>query len=202
MPVGTDECTQVRNVQYADGALVFFVRAPSFDQDTLVATRVDTNGDFVWSPSLIDVCSVASGKSRLAAVLSVLDMAILAWTDSRDDGGDIYAQNVNEDGTLGSSECTPHPFGDVTDSGADCPPAPPNINTSGCSELIGLPDIVYVLNAFAEGGNWAVCYPNADLMSALADPCDPDDSVALPDIVAVLNAFAGQYDCPSDCPCP
>ncbi len=98
--------------------------------------------------------------------------------------------------------CVPHPFGDVTDLGPDCPPPPPITDRSGCGVLIGLPDMVYVLNAFAAGGAWTTCYPNADVASALADPCQLDGNIALPDIVAVLSAFAGDDVCPSHCPCP
>ncbi len=95
-----------------------------------------------------------------------------------------------------------HPFGDVTlDNQPACPPGPGGA-VSGCGFLIDLPDIVYVLNAFAQGAAWAECYPNADLMAAMGDVCSSDGTVSLPDIVAVVNAFAGSPDCESPCACP
>ncbi len=97
---------------------------------------------------------------------------------------------------------TEYPYADVADlGGSGCPPGPAYTERSGCGVLIGLPDIVYILNAFAQGGNWEECYPNADIRSALADPCDLDGGVALPDVVAVLEAFGGNPLCESQCPC-
>ncbi len=94
------------------------------------------------------------------------------------------------------------PYGDVADlGGSGCPPGAPYTGRSGCGVLVGLPDIVYVLNAFARGDDWAECYPNADIRSALADPCQLDGSIALPDVVAVLEAFGGDPLCVSECPC-
>ncbi|MCP4897995.1 MAG: hypothetical protein GY906_13565 [bacterium] len=96
---------------------------------------------------------------------------------------------------------TPHPFGDVTDDNLPtCPPGP-GTPVSGCGAQVALPDIVYVLNAFAQGASWTECYPNADLCHPDVDPCGGDGNVGLPDIVCVLEAFAGDLACVSDCPC-
>ncbi len=91
------------------------------------------------------------------------------------------------------------PYGDVTDLGGDCPADPDDY--SGCGTAVGLPDIGYVLRAFRMGDAWADCFPNADLASALADPCERDGSVGLPDIWAVVEAFKQNYLCESACPC-
>jgi hypothetical protein len=46
-----------------------------------------------------------SSKSRLDIAQATDGGALLAWSDGRNDGGDIYAQRVNPDGTLGPSPC-------------------------------------------------------------------------------------------------
>lgn len=72
---------------------------------TVLAARFDSSATPVWSPSPFDACSVISGKTRLDTVLNTTGDALLAWGDARNDGGDIYAQNINPDGSLGVLPC-------------------------------------------------------------------------------------------------
>jgi hypothetical protein len=67
----------------------------------LVATCVDGLGNLVWPGSPRMICSVASGKWGLDVMRTASGMAAVAWADQRVDGGNIYAQNVNPDGSLG-----------------------------------------------------------------------------------------------------
>jgi hypothetical protein len=101
VPLGTTEITFVRNLQYADGAMVFHRASATYGNDLVYATRVDGGGDFVWPAGLVEACSVPSGKGRLEAAMSASDYAILAWEDDRSGDRDVYGQNVNLDGTLG-----------------------------------------------------------------------------------------------------
>jgi hypothetical protein len=103
--VGSNEITQVRNLQHADGALVFWVEALSFGNDRLKAARLDGAGNFVWAPSNIEASSTASDKSRLAATMSSTGAALLVWADDRADSNNIYAQSVNADGVLAGLPC-------------------------------------------------------------------------------------------------
>ncbi len=98
--------------------------------------------------------------------------------------------------------CAAYVYGDVTDLGCSLCPPTPCTDLSGCGMLIGLPDIVYVLDAFGQGDNWEECYPNADLRAVVGDLCAPDGSIALPDLLAVLQAFRQNHLCASACPCP
>ncbi len=102
VPLDSTERTQVRNLQFAEGALVSFVETLSFGNQRVLITRVDAAGDFVWGSPMPFVSSASSSKSRLVAALSAGEMAILSWIDGRNDAGDVYAQNVNGDGTLGA----------------------------------------------------------------------------------------------------
>ncbi len=97
--VGADQYTQVRALPDAAGTLVVWDRAPSFGTDVLEGVLVDDSGSVVLGG--LSVASTPSSKSRLAAARSTSGAAVLAWKDDRADGGDILAQDLNEDGTLG-----------------------------------------------------------------------------------------------------
>ncbi len=47
------------------------------------------------------VSSILSSKSRLDLTLSSTGVALAAWSDGRNDSGDIYAQDIKADCTLG-----------------------------------------------------------------------------------------------------
>ena len=114
VPVGATEYRQVRNLQLGDGAIVFFVEGPSFGSQQVIGTRVDTDGDFTWAPTMPAVSSAASSKSRLVATLTPDNSgALVAWIDTRNDAGDVYAQRINDDGSLGA----PSVLGDLDGDG-------------------------------------------------------------------------------------
>ncbi|HAY35095.1 MAG TPA: T9SS type A sorting domain-containing protein [Ignavibacteria bacterium] len=62
----------------------------------------DRNGNIGWGGYIHYLSSVGSGKLRLTGVINSAGMSMLAWSDRRQDGGGIYAQNINSNGTLGN----------------------------------------------------------------------------------------------------
>jgi hypothetical protein len=80
-------------------AFVFWMRAPSFGNQTLLGAKLLADGT-IELPAFA-VASTPSGKSRLVAAPHLDAQAILAWSDDRVDDGDILGQNVNFDGSLG-----------------------------------------------------------------------------------------------------
>jgi hypothetical protein len=101
IPLGADVIEDTHCLAMAGGAFVAWNRSPGFGQDRLQALRVDATGDVLVNT--VEVSSTPSAKSRLFTVLDDAGFAILAWSDGRADDGDIYAQNVNPDGSLGGS---------------------------------------------------------------------------------------------------
>jgi len=81
------------------GALVVWEEIPSFGADHLLAAHVNAAGAI--DVPTFDVASTPSGKARLDCAVSAGGQVLLAWSDARVDDGDIYAQNVAFDGTLG-----------------------------------------------------------------------------------------------------
>jgi hypothetical protein len=95
------------------GAIVFYSGGVGFGQDQVHSARLDTNGNYLWNPGIVSVSSTPAQKFRLATAIQQYDvdgnpddMAIATWEDIGSNSGDILAQNVNGDGTLGAT-CPP-----------------------------------------------------------------------------------------------
>jgi hypothetical protein len=110
--LGATQITQIRStISGTFGAHVYWNGAASFGQDRLFGAHLDPSGAIDLAP--FDISSTPSGKSRLV-VAPALGLAfptsrglpadgysVLAWSDGRTDGGDIFAQPVRWDGYLG-----------------------------------------------------------------------------------------------------
>ncbi len=116
VPLGSEEISQVRALQWSDGAAVAWAETVAFGNQPIHATRVDGDGDFVWPAAIVDLATSATGTSRLAAASSSHGFAIFAWSDGVSDS-DVLAQNLNPDGTLGEGEIEPEIFSDGFESG-------------------------------------------------------------------------------------
>jgi len=75
----------------------------SFGSIHIYAQRVNTSGTVLWKTNGVPICTAASGRRNHQLVRDGTGGAIITWRDSRSGIGyyDIYAQNVNPDGTLG-----------------------------------------------------------------------------------------------------
>ncbi len=73
------------------------------EDSRMVAMRLNSDGEYIWPSGKVEFCTVPSDK--LHPVFGYLDHTqyIISWSDQRNDGGDIYAQNIHIDGTLGIS---------------------------------------------------------------------------------------------------
>lgn len=126
----------------------------------IFGAALDRHGEFTWSPAVLNPCTSMTGKSRLAATRSATGAALLAWRDSRADAGDIYAQNVNPDGTLGNQQqSTP---GDVTGDG-----------------IVNVNDLLAVIAA------WGPC-PGRGSCDADIAPAGGDGQVNVDDLLMVI----------------
>ena len=130
--VGDKPRSFVRAALRDGGATAFWFEAPSNGSvnNTVRAMAVDTNGDSVWPGAPVDVSSVLSSKDDLVVASGGGADDVLVWEDERNDGGDIYAQNINPDGSLGAGSCP----GDFNGDG--------DVNTL---------DVLSFLNAWAAG---------------------------------------------------
>ncbi len=64
--------------------------------------QCDLNGNWNWGPVIVSAASLGS-KDDLGMVITPFNQAIFCWKDERNDIGDIFAQNVDNSGNLGST---------------------------------------------------------------------------------------------------
>ena len=65
------------------------------------AVMLDDQGDFVWPEQFIDLSSYQSEKLHNVMTNYYMGQWVAVWQDQRTDYGDIYAQNIQLDGSLG-----------------------------------------------------------------------------------------------------
>lgn len=90
----------------SDGMIIIYAEG-LFGNNQLLATKVDFTGAALWTPSTVSVATVASNKSRVQLTpmfssLGSAEQTVAIWEDDRIDRG-VYTQNINNDGTLGST---------------------------------------------------------------------------------------------------
>jgi hypothetical protein len=92
-----------RSVSIGTGAEVYYFRAPTGNTQLLEldGARLDNSGALVWPGSTIVVSSTLAAKDKLVTAIDGAGVTKLAWHDNRVDADNVYAQNVNPDGTLG-----------------------------------------------------------------------------------------------------
>ncbi|MEO8210360.1 MAG: hypothetical protein ABI840_07340 [bacterium] len=84
-------------------AVVTYMEAIFGSSDYLLkAFNVNPDNTMGWGGNIITTSSIISSKSRMAATpIDMNGMTKLVWSDGRNGTSDLYAQNLNFDGTLG-----------------------------------------------------------------------------------------------------
>lgn len=83
--------------------VVFYAKKTALGSDQIKAMKIDSDGNYLWSGNGHLVISSANGnKDDLIVGQHYFGQFIAAWSDQRNDNGDIYAQNITDDGTMGA----------------------------------------------------------------------------------------------------
>ena len=98
-PFTSSAVLNVTSVLTSAGPLIVWSSEAVFAQAMITGAKLDASGTAVCPP--FAVSSILSSKSRLDLTLSSSGVALAAWSDGRADGGDIFAQNIKADCTLG-----------------------------------------------------------------------------------------------------
>jgi flagellar hook capping protein FlgD len=81
----------------AGGMIVFWDETVRGNSD-IYAQRVDGNGVLLWAANGVAVCTASGSQVSANAVSDGAGGAIVAWSDSRTDESDVYAQRINASG--------------------------------------------------------------------------------------------------------
>jgi len=100
--LGGDQISFVRSAPAGNSIYVAYFESPTVNTSAVKAFNLDPDGNLNWNPTVLSDASLG-GKDDLLMVVNTENRAFLAWDDARNDNGDIFAQNVNPDGTLGNT---------------------------------------------------------------------------------------------------
>ncbi|MCB0286771.1 MAG: T9SS type A sorting domain-containing protein [Calditrichaeota bacterium] len=102
LAVADPEIQGLTPIAGSDEIYVTYLRRPSgsFSLMNLYAMITDRNGNVVGNEPVL-LSDAASSKGSLVGAVSSHNVLMSAWDDERNDGGAIYAQNLNPDGSLG-----------------------------------------------------------------------------------------------------
>jgi hypothetical protein len=103
VPLSTLDATQMVALPVSGGGMIAAWSSDDFPDPTpLHAARLDIDGNYVWPSQMIDFSTEPNDTGRLTGAVSSDGFAAYAWTAAASSfAGDIHAQNVNPDGTLG-----------------------------------------------------------------------------------------------------
>jgi hypothetical protein len=103
VPLSTLDQTEMTALPVAGGGMVAAWSSDDLPNPTpLHAARLDADGNYVWASQVVDFSTEANETARLAGAVGTDGDFAYAWTASAASfAGDIHAQNVNPDGTLG-----------------------------------------------------------------------------------------------------
>jgi len=101
IPVSTLYVLPVEARKTPTDMVLFYEEFFNGTESKIKAMRISTTGTFVWSPAQREICSVQSQKVDAVVTEFANNQWVLAWQDNRNGNTDIYAQNIQLDGSLG-----------------------------------------------------------------------------------------------------
>ncbi|HVV97852.1 MAG TPA: hypothetical protein VHC92_11985 [Rhodanobacteraceae bacterium] len=103
VPLAPLDQTEMVALPVSGGGMIAAWSSDDYPNPTpLHAARIDADGNYLWPGDIVDFSIEASDSGRLTGALSTQGYAAYAWTAGAATlEGDIHAQNINMDGTLG-----------------------------------------------------------------------------------------------------
>jgi hypothetical protein len=82
-------------------AVVFFLELSTVTTHLVKGFKTDRNGNLLWGGAIKEICSLVSGKGRLAGAFTSRGNSLLTWAEKRLDANGVYAQELDFNGQLG-----------------------------------------------------------------------------------------------------
>lgn len=102
IPLGNSDYGHFTADGYFDRAICIYQEAVyGTNTAKMQAVMLDKDGDYVWASEFIDMSTAQSEKLHNVSTSYYWGQWVAVWEDRRDDDGDIFAQNIQPDGTLG-----------------------------------------------------------------------------------------------------
>ena len=103
VPLGPVDQTEMVALRVSTGGMLAAWSSDDFPNPTpLHAARLDLDGNYVWPGEVVAFSTEPNDTGRLTGAISQDGYAAYAWTAGAGTfAGDLHAQNVNMDGTLG-----------------------------------------------------------------------------------------------------
>lgn len=93
-----------------DKAICIYQAYEYLNNDSKIqAVMLDTEGNYVWEDEFVDMSTYQSSKLHMVMTDFYFGQWAAIWEDERNGGRDIYAQNIQKDGTLGEVITSLHP---------------------------------------------------------------------------------------------
>lgn len=116
VPLGSTDQTQMRALPLAGGFLAAWASDASPNPMPIHVARVDADGSYAFPRNVVDIKTAPTNTSRLTGALSANGYAAYTWTDNGAGGaGDVKAQNIQFNGTLGNPPPSDRIFADGFD---------------------------------------------------------------------------------------
>jgi len=123
-----------------------WIKSPTLGSEQVQAAAVHDDGSMAWGIAPVLASNAASNKTDMTSCPGD-GMLITCWVDDRTGANGLYAQNINENGTLGTAETCP---GDINEDGQ-----------------VGVDDLLLII------GDWGNPYTVDDLLIVIGawGPC-------------------------------
>ncbi len=95
-PLGSSVFYDIHTTNTREDLILSYIRENSSGNDDIIAGRLNSNGDFLWTGNLVSVTNTGTDKTDLTMQRGA-DCVFLSWSE----GGSIRAHRLRFDGTLG-----------------------------------------------------------------------------------------------------
>ena len=95
------QISYVRSQPGDSSIYVGYFEMPTVINTAVMAFRIDVGGTYYWEPRVLSIADLGS-RDDLGMVVNTENRAFLTWYENRNGNYDVYAQNVNPDGSLGN----------------------------------------------------------------------------------------------------